>query len=119
MPAFQNHTGRFGVPNAPAGMPVVKNMADGFTPYFEERNLQISGVTKDSTGAVLGNCVVRLFDVSTWALLDTQISDANGNYTFVIPKGLSQQQVTTWQGIAYKTGSPDVAGATVNTLAGA
>lgn len=119
MPAFKNHTGRFGVPNAPAGMPIVRSRADGFSPVFEERNLQISGVTKDSAGAALGGCKVHLIDALTDLFLDETVSDASGNFAIPINKGLSQLQVTTWYLVAYKAGGTDVAGTTVNTLVGA
>lgn len=80
---------------------------------FNATNLYISGVTKDSTGAALGGCAVSLFRTSDGALILSAISDATGNYSFPI---LVSGQFYV---VAYKAGSPDVAGVTVNTLAGA
>lgn len=82
------------------------------TPIFEERNFTIVGVTKDSTGAALGNCTVNLFSTATNTLAQTTISDASGNYSFVVDK------TQLWYIVSYKAGAPDVAGTTVNTLAG-
>jgi len=73
----------------------------------------ITGITKDSTGAILGNCVVNLFYTNTNILAGSIISDANGNFSFNISPG------ATMYIIAYKAGSPDVSGGTVNTLVSA
>ena len=92
---------------------------DGACPVFPERNLQIAGVTRDSTGAALGGCSVQLFDVISDAPAGpVVVSDANGNYVIPIPKGLSQLQTTTWRLVTYKAGAPDVTGTSVNTLVG-
>jgi hypothetical protein len=72
----------------------------------------ITGVTKDSAGTALANCIVNLFDATTNIMLQTMVSDTNGNYTFQV-----QPQITYYI-VAYKTGVPDVAGTTVNTLTG-
>ena len=71
----------------------------------------ISGVTKDSTGAVLGSCQVIVFRTSDNTVIATTTSDANGNYSVNV--GQSDHY-----GVAYKAGSPDVAGTTVNTVRG-
>lgn len=77
--------------------------------------LRISGVTKDSTGAVLGGCVVELFRTGDDVRLETVTSDpTTGAYSFSAT-GLAQDYFV----VAYKAGAPDVAGTTVNTLAGA
>jgi hypothetical protein len=81
-------------------------------PYFPERNFTITGVTKDSTGAALGGCTLRLFNAASHVLAQTTISDASGNYSFVVDK------TQTWYVVSYKGGAPDVAGTSVNTLAG-
>lgn len=81
-------------------------------PIFEERNYTITGITKDSSGAALGNCTVNLFDTLTNTLQQTTVSDASGNYNFVVDK------TKAWYVVTYKAGSPDVVGGTVNTLAG-
>jgi hypothetical protein len=72
--------------------------------------LRIIGVTKDATGAVLGSCRVELYLTSTDAPQATQTSDGSGNFTFSNP-GAGPFYI-----VAYKAGSPDVAGTTVNTL---
>lgn len=78
-------------------------------------DFRIVGITRDSTGAVLGSCVVKLYRTSDDTLLQTTTSDAvTGAYEF---RGTSP--VLTQYGVSYKTGSPDVAGTTVNTLVGA
>lgn len=87
-------------------------LADGNCPYFPERNYTISGVTKDSTGAALGSVTVRLFNTATNLLEQTTTSDASGNYNFVVDKTQRYYQVD------YKAGAPDLAGTSVNTLAG-
>lgn len=84
-----------------------------FPRLFQERNYTISGVTKDSTGAALGSCIVRLFNTDTNEVEQTTTSDASGNYSFIVDK------TKGFYCVSYKTGSPDVAGTTVNTLAGA
>jgi hypothetical protein len=86
----------------------------GFIPLPTLR-IYISGVTKDSTGAVLGSCVVHLFRTSGDLEIDMTTSDAStGAYSFS-GVGLGE----TYYVVAYKAGSPDVAGTTVNTLIGA
>lgn len=75
---------------------------------------RITGITKDSTGAVLGNCVVDWFNTADDRLLGTTTSDANGFYEF----RSAGQPPNAYYLVAYKQGSPDVAGTTVNTLTG-
>lgn len=74
----------------------------------------ISGTTKDSNGAALGNCVVDWFNTEADVKLDSVTSDANGAFEF----RNAGQPPTTYYLVAYKPGSPDVAGTTVNTLTG-
>jgi hypothetical protein len=70
----------------------------------------LSGVTRDNAGAALGNCVVDLMRSSDDAKIAAVTSDASGNFAFyVLPPG-------PYYLVAYKVGSPDVAGTTVNTL---
>lgn len=77
--------------------------------------LYVSGVTKDSAGAVLGGCTVKLFRTADDIEVQESLSDGSGNYAF--------QPVNNGNGpyyvVAYKAGSPDVAGTTVNTVLGA
>lgn len=73
----------------------------------------LTGVTKNSAGAALGGCTVHLFRTSDNALIGATTSDGSGNYSFIVPNG-----VTSYYVVAYLAGSPDVAGTTVNTLVG-
>ena len=71
---------------------------------------RIDGVTRDSAGAILGSCVVKLFRTSDDTLAGTTTSDATtGAYLFYAALG------RTYYVVAYKAGSPDLAGTTVNT----
>lgn len=74
-------------------------------------SFSLSGVTRDSSGVALGNCVVDLFLNSEDTLVATTTSDGSGSYRFTL-SGNSQ----TYFVRAYKAGSPDVAGTSVNTL---
>lgn len=73
-------------------------------------NRAITGVSRDSTGTILGLCVVDLFVTATDQMVYSVTSDASGNFSFGNP-GTGPFYI-----VAYKTGSPDVAGTTVNTL---
>lgn len=75
--------------------------------------LRIFGVTKDSVGSVLASCTVALFETLTNKYIESTISDDSGNYEF-----RSASLSTTYYVVAYKAGSPDVAGTTINTLVG-
>ena len=74
-----------------------------------------SGITKDGVGSPLGNCRVVVFDVGQLAkgapaVVAETMSDGAGAYAVEVP------QNTGLQAIAYKSGIPDLAGVTVNTL---
>jgi hypothetical protein len=73
----------------------------------------LAGVTKNSAGATLGGCTVRLFRTSDNLLMASTTSDGSGNYSFNVGDG-----TTAYYAVAYLAGSPDVAGTTVNTLVG-
>lgn len=75
--------------------------------------LRISGITRDSTGAPLGNCVVQLLRTIDDVMVEKVTSDAFGVYAFTTV-GLAEQYYVS----AYKVGAPDVAGSSVNTLVG-
>lgn len=75
-----------------------------------DKAYKISGVTRDSTGAALGNCQVQLFYTPTDTLVNEVTSDASGNYSFRVGPNIACYAV------AYLAGSPDRAGTTVNTL---
>lgn len=77
------------------------------------RYLKIFGVTKNSAGAVLAGCTVKLYETPTDRYVETTTSDESGNYEF-----RSASLTMTYYVVAYKAGSPDVAGVTVNSLIG-
>lgn len=86
----------------------------GRTPLPATR-LLISGVTKDSAGAILGSCAVALYRTADDKLMERTTSDVTtGAYAFQ-----SVVLGSAYYVVAYKAGSPDVAGTTVNTLTGA
>lgn len=82
----------------------------------------ISGVTRDGTGAALGSCTVSAFrvdelvypndpDVFSDPMVSQTVSDAStGSYSIQVGFNTAHQLT------GYKTGSPDLAGITVNTV---
>ena len=71
----------------------------------------MQGVTVDEARVPLGNCRVVIFDVGQLAVTGSPVvaetmSDGSGNYSVAVPGP------TALQAIAYKPGSPDVAGIT-------
>lgn len=83
------------------------------------------GVTRDATGAPLGNCRVVVYEsgriyvggnecrvgyATDSPVVGETISDGSGNYTLLVPLN------TAYQAMGYKAGSPDVFGTTLNTL---
>jgi hypothetical protein len=79
------------------------------------RIAMISGVTRDGAGAILGSCRVELYETATDLPLQTVTSDAvTGAFTFTA----ARYAPTTHYIVAYKAGSPDRAGTTLNTLTG-
>lgn len=80
------------------------------------------GVTRDVYGSPLPNCVVKLFKTVGGGvpdlkdlLIDQTTSDATtGAFLLTTPHHSDTHYI-----VAYKAGSPDVAGSTVNTLVGA
>lgn len=81
-------------------------------PPHVERNYIISGLTQDTNGSPLGNSVVKLFLTATDTLVAQTVSDALGNYSFVVDKALR------YYAVSYKAAGPDVYGTTLNTLTG-
>jgi hypothetical protein len=71
------------------------------------------GVTRDALGTAVGSCVVKLFRTSDDLLLDSTTSDPSGNFLLNTPYYPDAHYI-----VAHKTGSPDIDGATVNTLIG-
>jgi hypothetical protein len=86
----------------------------GFLP-LPATKLRITGVTKDSAGTILGGCEVTLHRTVDHYPLETITSNpVTGAYEFSTV-GLAQNYYV----VSYKAGSPDVSGASVNTLIGA
>lgn len=73
-------------------------------------NRSISGVTRDSAGTIMGAVRVALFQSGGDIPKSETVSDAAGNFNFDNPGS------GPFYMVAYKAGSPDVAGTTVNTL---
>lgn len=91
-------------------MPVTR----GRTPLPLQPRLTISGVTRDSNNAVLGSCSCDLIREPDDVRVQTLVSDpTTGAYSFDVV-GIGQ----TYRVDAYKVGSPDVAGTTMNTIQG-
>ncbi len=76
-------------------------------PGMGQRRNQLVGITRDSTGAALGGVTVKAFDSLTDQLVDSVVSDANGNFAVCASFGPSTQ-LYCW---AFKAGTP-VEGAT-------
>lgn len=101
---------RFGANSKPVGRTIGSRPFR--SPPLSTTNSFITGVTRDSAGAALGNCVVQLFRTVDDAIIYEGASDGSGNFSIYAP-------VTgPFYLVAYKAGSPDVAGTTVNTLVG-
>jgi hypothetical protein len=102
------------------GMPSLIDLPFAFPkPVHELRPIpptyfRLTGTTRDSAGAALGNCVVDWFNTADDRLLGTTTSDANGLFEF----RSAGQPPNAYYLVAYLAGSPDVAGTTVNTLVG-
>jgi hypothetical protein len=73
----------------------------------------IIGVTRNNAGNPLAAVTVEVYRTSDDVELDSQVSDANGNYE------LSVYEEGPFWCEAYLSGATDVAGSTVNTLKGA
>ncbi len=75
----------------------------------------LTGVTRDSTGAALGNCAVVVMETGRIAVdgapVDAMtVSDESGNYAVDLPNNNAHSA------FAYLVGSPDRAGVTLNTI---
>ena len=76
-----------------------------------QEQLKIRGTTRDSAGAVLGSATVQGFITSTDVYVSQVVSDTAGYFEFCTQFSGQQHYL-----VAYKGGSPDIAGTTVNTL---
>lgn len=83
-----------------------------YVPFKQPARYPITGITRDSTGAALGNCTVEALETGTDLKIAMTVSNANGLYSLDVEGDRSYYLV------AYKAGSPDVSGTTVNTLTG-
>jgi hypothetical protein len=78
----------------------------------------LSGVTRDGTGVALAACTVKAFRADQIvipfdqdvAMVATTVSDGGGAYTLEVRENAPHQLT------GYKTGSPDLAGITLNTV---
>lgn len=104
------------------GLPSLTDVALTSTPRvvhqllpYPPTDFKISGTTRDSTGAALGGCAVDWFNTADDVKLGSTTSDADGLFEF---RGAGQPP-NAYYLVAYKAGSPDLAGTTANTLVGA
>ena len=74
----------------------------------------ISGITKDSVGAALASCDVDVLKTSGDIITNRTTSDSVGYFRMEV----YAPPPTAFYLVAYKTGSPDVAGTSVNTITG-
>jgi hypothetical protein len=80
----------------------------------QNSRLGIAGVTRDQYGSAIVSCTVKLFKTSDDSLVSQIVSDATtGEYLLSTPYYPDTHYI-----VAYKAGSPNIAGATVNTLIG-
>lgn len=91
------------------------NTVDHWEPHPDEGGSQamkkIIGTTRDASGNPLGACVVKGYLTSNDQFLRQLTSDGNGYFEFC-----SEYSGVNHYLVAYKVGSPDVEGTTVNTL---
>lgn len=95
------------------GMPNGKGGQVGTVVYRSpggRANWEIVGVTRTSTGTVLASCAIDLFETGSDLVKGRTVSGADGSFT------LSNPGTGPFYLVAYKTGSPDVAGTTVQTV---
>jgi hypothetical protein len=83
------------------------------SPFPTDHNPVVIGISRDSTGAALGNCVVKLYRTWDDVMINQTVSDGSGNFSlYALTSG-------PYYVVAYLPGSPDVAGTTLNTLVAA
>ena len=74
-----------------------------------QQNKRIIGVSRDSAGAALGNCTVKVFRTSDDVLVASTTSDGSGNWTAY------PNQTGPYYFVEYKAGGTDVFGTSPNT----
>lgn len=94
--------------NSSAKLGVAPNFCGGI--LLPATKWSIRGVTKGSTGGILETCVVDVFKTSDDVIQGTNTSNVNGEYLVEVPTQNDHYAV------AYKVGSPDLAGTTQNNL---
>ena len=95
------------------------------SPPLSQAKFTITGVTRDSAGNPLANCLVELYlqlllptgqpmaPPTELEVMET-LSDGSGNFQFTVPGNSDVYQIT-----AYLIGTPDRASITLNNLRGA
>lgn len=73
--------------------------------------LKFIGTTKDNNGNNLGSCVVQVFLTANDQIVSEMISDSAGYF-----EATTRYAATNHYLVCYKAGSPDVTGASLNTL---
>jgi hypothetical protein len=109
----------YGMPSGNDGVSTNRDMsaADLFEPYScggdgtQSKNF-LRGTCKDSVGTPVANAIVQAFVTATDAFAGEVQGNTDGTYTL----GVEQSKSTAHYLVAYKAGSPDTAGTTVNTL---
>lgn len=112
-----------GKPGSPIPLGYGRGLCSGVADFYHAdeklklRDYVVNGVTKDSTGAVLGLCNVEIYETTDAQnrMVGMTVSDASGNYSISVN---GPDTGMTFFAVAYKAGAPDVAGTTVNTLQG-
>jgi len=105
--------GSRGAPVFLAGFGGPTPMGDFYVPVNQPPRYRVVGVTRNSTGVALASCAVEIFETGSGLLRGATVSDADGNYSLEVT---GSGAGLTFFVVAYKAGSPDVAGTTVNTL---
>lgn len=99
-----------GIVALPAVNATVGNFPRFRSQPLAQKNPTITGVTRDSSGFPLGTCAVRCFRTADDRFMAETTSDGSGNFT-IFATGTGPFYL-----VAYKAGTTDVAGTTVNTL---
>lgn len=111
MPAFVGHNASIGVPRTlgPHSFAAFNEVI----PIFEELNLALTGITRDSAGVALASCTVLLFQTADNVFVSSTVSDGAGGFSFTVSRAQGPFFL-----VAYKGGTP-VRGTSDNTLYGA
>lgn len=109
----------YGSPSGSDGVTTNRDLStpDLFEPYScdgegtQSKNF-LRGLCKDSTDTIVAGATVQAFVTATDAYAGEGVSLSDGTYYV----GVEQSKGTPHYLVAYKAGSPDIAGTTVNTL---